>query len=158
MEEDKSTMPQRMEILRAIEPNYEINTRLLHVNNEFAIVKAEIKSPERGLIGTGHCIRHKDPELPNGFVGWAETIAISRAMYHAIRDPNAAGSISGDYEEYEEMKRRELAIVTKLYEEEGAESTARWIRDNGSEYSRRILKNKLDELISLDAQNDQAPA
>ena len=102
MSDDYKQISERMEELRKAYPEAGIDTNpvtIVHPSGRMAVtVNAKIMVDGR-VIGSGSKFQIADSELDQDFVGWAETIAVGRAIAFALKDDRKTGKTIHTLEE-----------------------------------------------------------
>ena len=102
MSDDYKQISERMEELRKAHPNAGIDTNvvtIVHPSGRMAVT-ANAKIMLNGqVIGSGSKFQIADSDLDQDFVGWAETIAVGRAIAFALKDDRKTGKTIHTLEE-----------------------------------------------------------
>ena len=102
MSDDYKQISERMEELRKAYPEAGIDTNpvtIVHPSGRMAVtVNAKIMVNGR-VIGSGSKFQIADSDLDQDFVGWAETIAVGRAIAFALKDDRKTGKTIHTLEE-----------------------------------------------------------
>lgn len=102
MSDDYKQISERMEELRKAYPDAGIDTNpvtIVHPSGRMAVtVNAKIMVDGK-IIGSGSKFQIADSDLDQDFVGWAETIAVGRAIAFALKDDRKTGKTIHTLEE-----------------------------------------------------------
>lgn len=102
MSDDYKQISERMEELRKAYPDAGIDTNvvtIVHPTNRMAVtVNAKIVL-NGNVLGSGSKFQIADSDMDQDFVGWAETIAVGRAIAFALKDDRKTGKTIHTLEE-----------------------------------------------------------
>lgn len=102
MSDDYKQISERMAELRAAYPDAGIDTDVKVINHPTGMmaVTSTAKIMLNGnVIGSGSKFQIADSDLDQDFVGWAETIAVGRAIAFALKDDRKTGKTIHTLEE-----------------------------------------------------------
>jgi hypothetical protein len=102
MSSDYKQISERMEELRKEYPNAGIDTNVSVINHptgRMAVTATAKIINGNQIIGSGSKFQIADSDLDQDFVGWAETIAVGRAIAFALKDDRKTGKTIHTLEE-----------------------------------------------------------
>jgi hypothetical protein len=102
MSNDYKQISERMEELRKAYPDAGIDTNvttIVHPSNRMAVTANAKVTLDGKVLGSGSKFQIADSDLDQDFVGWAETIAVGRAIAFALKDDRKTGKTIHTLEE-----------------------------------------------------------
>lgn len=102
MSDDYKQISERMEELRNTHPTAGIDTNvvtIVHPSGRMAVTANAKINLNGQVIGSGSKFQIADSDLDQDFVGWAETIAVGRAIAFALKDDRKTGKTIHTLEE-----------------------------------------------------------
>ena len=118
-QQEFKTIQENLNLLNEQYPTAVINTSV-EIVQATAKVGALAKSSiivDGVVIGTGHKLRFQEDDLDGGFVGWAETTSITRAITIALKDLGNNETVA-TAEEMQEAADRLRKRISRMYKHE----------------------------------------
>lgn len=154
-QQDFKTIQENLNLLREVYPSAHINTSVEIVKTATkvgALAKASIIVHGK-IIGTGHKLRFQEDDLDGGFVGWAETTSITRAITIALKDLGNNETVATAEEMQEAADRLRKRIARMYKHEENFNSflskVNKMLKDENNSFLKGIVKKEMQSYKTI---------